>query len=395
MTDISNRAIIPQVNEPLGYVDGKPLYPTVAWQQFLDALWKRTGGFRDGLYDEVIRSLVEASETRGALASVESLTRALESLAQANDADIRQAIEASRQEASSRIDDARAQTLSSALETIESVRQETLARAADARAETLSSALELIEAARREIRAEAESTRAEVQSALAALGELSRRDIVNDGELAPTLIIRDGNGNPVLNRQAGTLFVTGEEVYSTVETGTHGSAIVIDNDPLTEGPFVVRKLLLPSIQKLNEFSLIESFIEITGNDVGSYLLQVIVVPGSEAELAIGADLFPLGGVGALGGAVVFDPGAISVNSSDVLSPTQNQVNVFINSARFNIPDSSVAGLGPGYAVSLPSSVWVYLIATRTSGDPGSSLTIGTDTNVRVTSILNRAVTVAP
>jgi hypothetical protein len=285
--------------------------------------------------------------------------------------------------------------LSSALETIESVRQETLARAADARAETLSSALELIEAARREIRAEAESTRAEVQSALAALGELSRRDIVNDGELAPTLIIRDGNGDPVLNRQAGTLFVTGEELYSTVETGTHGSAIVIDNDPLTEGPFVVRKLLLPSIQKLNEFSLIESFIEITGNDVGSYLLEVIVVPGSEAELAIGADLFPLGGVGALGGAVVFGSPAISVNSSNVLSPTQNQVNVLINSARFNIPDSSVAGLGPGYAVSLPSSVWVYLIATRTSGNPGSSLTIGTDTNVRVTSILNRAVTVAP
>jgi hypothetical protein len=223
MTDISNRAIIPQVNEPLGYVDGKPLYPTVAWQQFLDALWKRTGGFRDGLYDEVIRSLVEASEARGALASVESLTRALESLAQANDADIRQAIEASRQEASSRIDDARAQTLSSALETIESVRQETLARAADARAETLSSALELIEAARREIRAEAESTRAEVQSALAALGELARLNEAARRNIAVGAIGNQGQGftasHAIRTLPAATPTSTASYTFLTQRTG--------------------------------------------------------------------------------------------------------------------------------------------------------------------------------
>jgi F0F1-type ATP synthase membrane subunit b/b' len=197
MTDISNRAIIPQVNEPLGYVDGKPLYPTVAWQQFLDALWKRTGGFRDGLFDEVIRSLVEASETRGALASVESLTRALESLAQANDADIRQAIEASRQEASSRIDDARAQTLSSALE--------------------------LIENARREIRAEAESTRAEVQSALAALGELARLDEAARRNIAVGAIGNQGQGfiasHAIRTLPAATPTSTASYTFLTQRTG--------------------------------------------------------------------------------------------------------------------------------------------------------------------------------
>ncbi len=197
MTDISNRAIIPQVNEPLGYVDGKPLYPTVAWQQFLEALWKRTGGFRDGLYDEVIRSLVEASETRGALASVESLTRALESLAQANDADIRQAIEASRQEASSRIDDARAQTLSSALE--------------------------LIEAARREIRAEAESTRAEVQSALAALGELARLNEAARRNIAVGAIGNQGQGftasHAIRTLPAATPTSTASYTFLTQRTG--------------------------------------------------------------------------------------------------------------------------------------------------------------------------------
>ena len=90
---IRQNVIIPQVNEPLGLVDGKPVFPTTAWHQYFDGLWKRTGGFSDGLLEEIIRSFVETSENRAAIEAVTGLVRSLEALSQSNAEDARQAVE--------------------------------------------------------------------------------------------------------------------------------------------------------------------------------------------------------------------------------------------------------------------------------------------------------------
>jgi F0F1-type ATP synthase membrane subunit b/b' len=354
MTDISNRAIIPQVNEPLGYVDGKPLYPTVAWQQFLDALWKRTGGFRDSLYDEVIRSLVEASETRGALASVESLTRALESLAQANDADIRQAIEASRQEALSRIDDARAQTLSSALE--------------------------LIEAARREIRAEAESTRAEVQSALAALGELARRDFVSSGELDAQLVITDSGGQPVLDRPQGKLFVGGYELYRTFSQSGTGSVF----DAHSTGR-VLRRLDLIDVRARNSWATFSSLIEfgshgtgtMTSGDTATFRLELwISAPGGTVNPGgnfASVTASPLTEV--IRWTIVMDHlGALTITNQANNTVTVEQLNQALAGLNINFP-SGMLGNAHVYLVGR----WISTTAASSTGivlqfDAGTTIT---------------------
>jgi len=177
MTEIIRQnAIIPQLNEPLGYVDGKPLYPTVAWQQFLEALWRRTGGFNDGLFEEIIRSFVEAAEARAAIDGVESLTRALETLLQANDADIRRAIEEAEQSALQGQSQVRAELQSEFASALAEAEQSGVQIQSQLRAEVQSELTAALDEAVRAIRAEAESTRAEVQSAIAALGELARLD---------------------------------------------------------------------------------------------------------------------------------------------------------------------------------------------------------------------------
>jgi hypothetical protein len=375
MTDISNRAIIPQVNEPLGYVDGKPLYPTVAWQQFLEALWKRTGGFRDGLFDEVIRSLVEASETRGALASVESLTRALESLAQANDADIRQTIEA----------------------------------------------------ARREIRAEAESTRAEVQSALAALGELARRDFITPddinvatlsaisanigtitaGTIQGVLFEAVGDGDDAIaiepdqpwvlwsgdktiapasrtianSRVAigadGKFYRDGFEENQTFSSGTHGTSVVVTILGGVRNNRVVRRLQLNDTRDVNRWLTTKSIIDLTGAGDGTYRWQMWLVDGAQPTRNPG-DVFDLSDIVQLFERQFEVVGGTVTNHTNSIPPE-----IFLRDYAFGILDGTI---------TVPGNPYLYITSQQITGNTGDTAIWGTATNLRCTNTVNKNVT---
>lgn len=333
---IRQNVIIPQVNEPLGLVDGKPVFPTTAWHQYFDGLWKRSGGFSDGLLEEIIRSFVETSENRAAIEAVTGLVRSLEALSQSNAEDARQAIESA----------------------VEAARQARDVARAEAQAEL---AVALEDAFTRLRRVE-DNLRAEVEATLASLGELARINQVALGNLGP-------------------------DVFRTQTSGTFGSAIVVNNEPLDPGK-ALRRIRLPSVQKANQFTAIESFIELSGSDLGTYLLEIGVVPITEAAIDPGD---PFTGFGALDGAPIFSQ-TINVSVANVVTPNTNQLSVIVNNLNFAVLNASRVAPEAGYNIVLPSDVWLYLYASRTGGNPGSSLTVGTDTEIRITNTLNKQVT---
>ena len=165
---IRQNVIIPQVNEPLGLVDGKPVFPTTAWHQYFDGLWKRSGAFNDGLLEEIIRSFVETSENRAAIEAVTGLVRSLEALSQANADDARQAVESA----------------------VAAARQARDVARAEAQAEL---AVALEEAFARLRRVE-DNLRAEVEATLASLGELSRVDAAARQNITRGAIGNQGSG---------------------------------------------------------------------------------------------------------------------------------------------------------------------------------------------------------
>lgn len=234
---VRQNVIIPQVNEPLGYADGKPVYPTVAWQQYFEGLWKRTGAFNDGLLEEIVRSFVETSENRAAIEAITGLVRALESLAQSNAEDSRQSIE----EAFSRL------------------------------------------------RRLEDNLRAQVESTLASLGELSRLDVagreniatgaISDTKLAANLIIEDGASQPMLDRAAGKLFIDGYEVNRLFSSSPTSNVSIVNTD--TAGKVIARADLL-DVRKINSWALIGSVIDfaasgtgtMTSSDVANFKLRI-------------------------------------------------------------------------------------------------------------------------
>jgi hypothetical protein len=185
---IRQNVIIPQVNEPLGLVDGKPVFPTTAWHQYFDGLWKRSGAFNDGLLEEIIRSFVETSENRAAIEAVTGLVRSLEALSQVNAEDARQALESAVAAANAARDTLRAETESTIAAALELI--ETQARVAreTARAEAQAELAVALEDAFARLRRVEDNLRAEVQATISTLGELSRLDIVRRANVAPDVL---------------------------------------------------------------------------------------------------------------------------------------------------------------------------------------------------------------
>jgi len=74
MTNVRPRNVtIPLANEPLGHVDGKPVFPSTAWGEFFDGVWSRTGKYNDEGFDD--SASISSIEAR-----IESVADALEAL---------------------------------------------------------------------------------------------------------------------------------------------------------------------------------------------------------------------------------------------------------------------------------------------------------------------------
>jgi len=74
MTNVRPRKVtIPLANEPLGHVDGKPVFPSTAWGEFFDGVWSRTGKYNDEGFDD--SASISSIEAR-----IESVADALEAL---------------------------------------------------------------------------------------------------------------------------------------------------------------------------------------------------------------------------------------------------------------------------------------------------------------------------
>lgn len=191
---IRQNVIIPQVNEPLGLVDGKPVFPTTAWHQYFDGLWKRSGAFNDGLLEEIIRSFVETSENRAAIEAVTGLVRSLEALSQANADDARQAVESAVAAANAARDTLRAETESTIAAALELI--ETQARVAreTARAEAQAELAVALEDSFARLRRVEDNLRAEVEATLASLGELARIDAAARANIARGAIGNQAQG---------------------------------------------------------------------------------------------------------------------------------------------------------------------------------------------------------
>lgn len=186
--NVRQNVIIPQVNEPLGLVDGKPVFPTTAWHQYFDGLWKRSGGFSDGLLEEIIRSFVETSENRAAIEAVTGLIRSLEALSQSNAEDARQAAQSALDAVNAAGNSLRAETESAIASAVETAVAQARVGNDTARAEAQAELAVALEDAFTRLRRVEDNLRAEVQATVSTLGELSRLDIVRRVNVAPDVL---------------------------------------------------------------------------------------------------------------------------------------------------------------------------------------------------------------
>ena len=368
---IRQNVIIPQVNEPLGLVDGKPVFPTTAWHQYFDGLWKRTGAFNDGLLEEIIRSFVETSENRAAIEAVTGLVRSLEALSQSNAEEARQAVE-------------------SAVEAARAARDV-------ARAEAQSELATALEEAFARLRRVEDNLRAEVEATLAGLGELARTDVVQrgniasgavtDNNLASDLTIRDSTNQPILERSTGKLFVGGYELYRTFSQS--GSSTVTDANSTGK---VMRRVDPLDVRARNSWALFSSQIVFGTHSVGT------MTAGETATFRIelwitGTDASPIavdGNFGSLTAAqfqerarwtVVLDHlGAVTITNQAGNPITAAQLNQELASLTVNYP-SAYLGDAHMYLVGR----WISSTASPTTG---IVLNFTSDTTLAIMALIN-------
>jgi hypothetical protein len=196
--------------------------------------------------------------------------------------------------------------------------------------------------------------------------------------------LTDGRIPAVVDANA-KLFLDGYEIARTFESGTHGSTVVIGDSDFN---VVVRRFQLEDVRRINEARAISSFLSLTGFDVGGYGLSLAVVPSTASPVDIGDSLGALSDIGA---ANIWNAPSINVSAGNVVSPTNNALNLLLRDVVLRIPDKNDAVLEVGYDIELPDDVWVYLIASKFTGATGSTLTFATTCNIRLTNILNKTV----
>jgi hypothetical protein len=376
---IRQNVIIPQVNEPLGLVDGKPVFPTTAWHQYFDGLWKRTGGFSDGLLEQIVRSFVETSENRAAIEAVTGRVRSLEELSQSNAEEARQAVQGALDAVNAARDNLRAETESAIASAVEAAAAQARVANDTARAEAQAELAVALEDSFARLRRVEDNLRAEVEATLAGLGELARTDVVQRGNiasgavtnnnLASDLTIRDSTNQPILERSTGKLFVGGYELYRTFSQS--GSSTVTDANSTGK---VLRRVDPLDVRARNSWALFSSQIVFGTHSVGT------MTAGETATFRIelwitGTDASPIavdGNFGSLTAAqfqerarwtVVLDHlGAVTITNQAGNPITATQLNQELASLTVNYP---AAYLGDAHMYLVGR--WISSTASPTTG----------------------------